>query len=133
MCLCSHQYAFTHAFGYELSVYVCVCVCIFIFLSKHCGKRCRYYSVTVVKISHRTLSSRLLSLSVHFLPFACDFQTHIQSLIFGYTHAHTFHIITSSSLFLTCLFVKILFSFSHEKIRNNKKKSTNNIFCVRSV
>lgn len=94
VCALSHLYA-SHM---QLDT-KCVCICSYIFISKHCGKRCRYYSVTVVKISHQTLSSRLLSLSVHFLPFACDFQTHIQILTFGYTHAHTFHIITSSSFF----------------------------------
>lgn len=75
----------------SICVSSCVCVCVYLdtiiffcvfFFQANSGKRCRYHSVTVVKISHWALSLPhccLLSLSILsiFLPFNCDFFRHI--------------------------------------------------------
>lgn len=136
MCSCSPIRSHMHL-DMNFSVYARVsvyvrCSYIYIFFSvkqTQCGKRCRYYSVTVVKISHRerSLIDCCLFLSIFYTIRLWLFQTYIRILTFGYTHI--------SHLFVTCLFVKkksFFLILQKNKTKRKTKLTINFFWCVLS-
>lgn len=97
-----------------LPVSLFLCVCASFFLSKQWKTVSILYVVTVVKISHWALSqSVVLSLSVHFVPFAC--------VTFSDTHSDfNIRIYTQFTFWLVCLSI-LFFLLSYKRTRRRKK------------